>query len=39
MSGDMKQARARFEAFLARASPAEYRDVILKIKAELAAMP
>jgi cytochrome c-type biogenesis protein CcmH/NrfG len=39
MFGDMKRARARFEAFLARASPAEYRNVIVKIKAELAAMP
>jgi choline-sulfatase len=37
--GDITRARARFEAFLAQAPPAEYRDVIIRIKAELATMP
>jgi choline-sulfatase len=39
MLGANMQARACFEAFLARASPAEYADIIPKVKAELAAMP
>jgi tetratricopeptide (TPR) repeat protein len=38
MSGATAQARACFEAFLAKASPAEYGPVIAKVKAELAAM-
>jgi choline-sulfatase len=38
MSGANGQARACFEAFLAKASPAEYGPVIAKVKAELAAM-
>jgi tetratricopeptide (TPR) repeat protein len=39
MTGANARARECFEAFLARASPAEYGDVIPRIKAELAAMP
>jgi choline-sulfatase len=39
MTGAHAQARACFEAFLARASPAEYGSVILKVRAELAGMP
>ena len=39
MLGDMTRARARFEAFFAQAPPAQYGDVIVKIKAELAGMP
>jgi choline-sulfatase len=38
MSGANALARACFEAFLAKASPAEYGPVIAKVKAELAAM-
>ena len=38
MSGANAQARACFEAFLAKASPDEYGPVIAKVKAELAAM-
>ena len=37
--GANSQARACFEAFLAKASPAEYGPVISKVKAELATMP
>jgi choline-sulfatase len=36
--GDNGRARACFEAFLAKASPAEYGDVIAKLKEELGAM-
>jgi choline-sulfatase len=39
MMGANARARACFEAFLARASPAEYAEIIPKVKAELAAMP
>jgi len=39
MQGDMKRARQCWEAFLAKASPAEYGHIIPKIRAELAAMP
>jgi arylsulfatase A-like enzyme/Flp pilus assembly protein TadD len=39
MMGANARARACFEAFLARASPAEYADIIPRVKAELAAMP
>jgi tetratricopeptide (TPR) repeat protein len=38
MIGATARARATFEAFLAKASPAEYGAVIPKVKAELAAM-
>jgi arylsulfatase A-like enzyme/Flp pilus assembly protein TadD len=38
MAGDNARARACFEAFLAKARPAEYGPVIAKIKAELAGM-
>lgn len=38
MGGENAKARACFEAFLAKASPAEYGPVIAKVKAELAAM-
>src|ERR1035437_3704142 len=37
--GANTRARACFEAFLAKASPAEYGPVISKVKAELADMP
>ncbi len=36
--GANARARACFEAFLSKASPAEYGPVIAKVKAELAAM-
>ena len=36
--GANTRARACFEAFLAKASPAEYGPVITKVRAELAAM-
>ena len=39
IQGDNGRARACWEAFLAKASPAEYGPVIAKIKEELAAMP
>jgi arylsulfatase A-like enzyme/Flp pilus assembly protein TadD len=39
MTGEMARARACFEAFLASASPAEYGELIVRLKAELAAMP
>jgi Flp pilus assembly protein TadD len=39
MQGDMKRARQSWEAFLAKASPAEYGHIIPKIRAELAGMP
>jgi arylsulfatase A-like enzyme/Flp pilus assembly protein TadD len=39
MQGDMKRARQSWEAFLAKASPAEYGHIIPKIRAELATMP
>ncbi len=39
MNGDMKRARERFEAFLAKAPRAEYGHIIPKIQAELAGMP
>ena len=35
MDGDRAKARACFEAFLAKASPAAYRDVIPKVRATL----
>ena len=38
-AGDPARARACFQAFLAKASPAQYRDVIPKVREELAAMP
>jgi choline-sulfatase len=38
MMGANTRARACFEAFLSKASPAEYGDVIPKVKAELASM-
>jgi len=38
-AGDAARARACFQAFLAKASPAQYRDVIPKVREELAAMP
>ena len=37
--GDPARARACFRAFLAKASPAQYAQVIPKVKEELAAMP
>ena len=37
--GDHKRARASFEAFLGKAKPAEYGDLIPRIRAELATMP
>jgi len=36
--GDNAHARACFEAFLAKAPPAEYREVIARLKEELATM-
>jgi choline-sulfatase len=39
MIGAFARARACFETFLAKASPAEYGELIPKIKQELAAMP
>jgi choline-sulfatase len=38
MAGDRAQARAHFETFLAKASPTQYRDVIPKVKQELATL-
>jgi choline-sulfatase len=38
MQGDRKRARACFEAFLAKASPAQYASVIPKVRHELAAL-
>ena len=38
MMGANTRARACFEAFLAKASPAEYGQIIEKVKAELAGM-
>jgi len=38
-AGDRARARACFQAFLAKASPAQYRDVIPKVREELAALP
>jgi choline-sulfatase len=38
MAGDRARARTYFEAFLAKASPAQYRDVIPKVKQELATL-
>lgn len=39
MTGDSARARKCFETFLAKAPLAEYRDIIPKVKAELASMP
>jgi arylsulfatase A-like enzyme/cytochrome c-type biogenesis protein CcmH/NrfG len=39
MAGDRARARTCFEAFLAKASPAQYGEVIPKVRQELAAMP
>jgi tetratricopeptide (TPR) repeat protein len=36
MAGDRQRARASFEQFLNRASPRQYRDLIPKVRAELA---
>lgn len=36
IAGDRQRARERFEAFLAKASPAEYGELIPKIRAEVA---
>ena len=38
MAGDRDRARACFQAFLTKASPARYRDVIRQVRAELAAL-
>jgi Flp pilus assembly protein TadD len=38
MAGDRARARAHFETFLAKASPTQYRDVIPKVKQELATL-
>lgn len=38
MQGDRKRARACFEAFLAKASPAQYATVIPKVRHELASL-
>ena len=38
-AGDATRARACFQAFLAKAPPAQYRDVIPKVREELAEMP
>ncbi|HLN04341.1 MAG TPA: sulfatase-like hydrolase/transferase [Bryobacteraceae bacterium] len=38
-AGDRARARACFQAFLAKASPAQYGEVIPKVREELAAMP
>ena len=38
MAGDRERARACFQAFLAKASPAQYRDVIRQVRAELATL-
>ncbi len=39
MGGDNSRARTCFKAFLAKASPKQYAEVISKVKQELAAMP
>lgn len=39
MAGDLPRARACFQAFLAKASRAQYGQIIPKVKEELAAMP
>lgn len=36
MSGDRRRAREKFEAFLSKASPAEYGELIPRIRAEVA---
>ena len=36
LAGDRQRARASFEQFLAKASPRQYKDVIPKVRAELA---
>jgi choline-sulfatase len=38
MAGDKQRARACFEQFLARASPRQYRDVIPKVRTEIAGL-
>jgi Flp pilus assembly protein TadD len=38
MAGDRARARMYFETFLAKASPVQYRDVIPKVKQELATL-
>lgn len=38
-AGDRARARACFQAFLAKAPPAQYREVIPRVREELAAMP
>ncbi len=38
MAGDRARARTYFETFLAKASPVQYRDVIPKVKQELATL-
>ena len=38
IQGDTTRARASFEAFLKKASPAEYGEIISRIKEELATM-
>jgi tetratricopeptide (TPR) repeat protein len=38
MAGDRARARSSFEAFLAKASPAQYGHIIPRVKQELAAM-
>ena len=38
MAGDKARARACFEQFLAKASPRQYKDVIPKVREELAAL-
>jgi len=38
MAGDRERARTCFEAFLAKASPAQYRQIIPKVREELVAL-
>ena len=38
MTGDRARARSCFEAFLAKASPAQYGDIIPKVRKELATL-
>ena len=38
MAGDRAKARTHFENFLAKASPAQYRDIIPKVKQELSSL-
>ncbi|MFL6354526.1 MAG: sulfatase-like hydrolase/transferase [Bryobacteraceae bacterium] len=38
MAGDRARARSHFETFLAKASPTQYREVIPKVKQELATL-